>query len=146
RRVKGKAVLVTRSDAVSASQRAAAAAAAGASLLVVVNDGPGKLIEYVGTDDGSYSAVPVVSVTARVGAPRLARARRGTLRLDLVGVPDSPFVYDLAAPYPGQVPGNLTYRPKAKELATVDMTFHGETAYEGGEYRWDYRPYRQFAF
>ena len=146
RDVKGKAVLVTRSDAVSGSERAAAAAAAGAKLLIVVNDGPGKLIEYVGTDDGGYSAVPVASVTARVGAALLAQARAGTLRLDVVGVPDSPFVYDLTAPYPDQIPKNLAYRPAAKDLATIDMMFHGDTPYEGGEYRWDYRPYRQFAF
>ena len=146
RQVAGKAVLVTRSDAVSGSERAAAAAAAGAKLLIVVNDGPGKLLEYVGTDDGGYSAVPVATVTARVGAPLLAQARKGSLRLDVVGVPDSPFVYDLAAPYPDRIPTDLAYRPKAKDLATVDMVFHGDTRYEGGEYRWDYRPYRQFAF
>jgi hypothetical protein len=143
--VAGKAVIVTRSDALTGVQRAEAAAAAKAKLLIVVNDGPGKLIDWVGPDDGGYSTVPVVSVTARVGAPLIAQARSGRLRLDAVGVPDSPFVYDLAAPYPGQIPSNLTYRPQAKQLATVDMVFHGDTPYDGAEYRWDYRPYRQFA-
>jgi subtilisin family serine protease len=144
--VAGKAVIVTRSDALTEQQQAAAAAAAQAKLLVVVNDGPGKLFDWVGSDDGGYSTVPVVSVTARVGAPLLAQAGQGRLWLDVVGVPDSPFVYDLAAPYPGQIPADLTYRPEAKQLATVDMVFHGDTRYDGAEYRWDYRPYRQFAF
>ncbi|MGW3244480.1 S8 family serine peptidase [Streptomyces sp. NPDC001070] len=144
-RAKGKAVLVTRSDALTGSQRAEAAAGAGAALLIVVNDAPGKLLEYVGTDEGGYSTVPVASVTAREGAPLIERARRGSLRLDTEGVPNSPYVYDLVDPHPGRIPATgLTYRPRASELAVVDMRFHGTTGYPSGEYRWDYRPYRSY--
>ena len=75
-RAAGRAVLVTRSDAVPAAQRAAAAAAAGAVLLIVVNDGPGKLLEWYGGDDGSDSAVPVVTVTARGRRPARRRGPR----------------------------------------------------------------------
>jgi hypothetical protein len=146
RDVAGRAVLVTRSDALTGSERAAAAAAAGARLLLVVNDGPGKLLEYVGTDEGDYSTVPVVTVTARVGAGLLTDARKGRLRLGVLGVPNSPFVYDLAFPQPDRVPADLSYRPQPNQLATVDMVFHGTTGYEGGEFRWDYRPYRQYSF
>ncbi|UWE11046.1 S8 family serine peptidase [Actinacidiphila bryophytorum] len=143
---KGKAVLVTRSDAVTGSQRAQAAADAGAALLIVVNDAPGKLLEWVGTDAGDYSAVPVVTVTAREGAPLVAQARRGGLRLAADGVPNSPYVYDLADPHPGRIPATgLAYRPKPSELATVDMRFHGTTSYPSGEFRWDYRPYRTYS-
>ena len=146
RSVAGKAVLVTRSDQLTGSQRAAAAATAGAKLLIVVNDGPGKLLEWVGPDEGGYSKVPVASVTARVGASLLAAAGRGRLRLTVVGVPNSPFVYDLDFPHPGQVPTDLSYRPRANELAKVDMVFHGTTGYEGGEFRWDFRPHRIYSF
>ncbi|MGI5373847.1 S8 family serine peptidase [Streptomyces sp. CA-251387] len=145
RDVKGKAVLVTRSDALTGSQRAKAAADAGAALLIVVNDRPGKLIEWVAPDQG-YSAVPVVSVTARDGAPLIERARRGTLRLNAVGVPNSPYVYDLVDPHPDRIPATgLTYRPRASELATVETRFHGDRATPSGEYRWDYRPYRSYS-
>lgn len=139
RDVRGKAVVVTRSDGVPAGARAQAAADAGAALLIVVNDGPGKLMEWVGTDEGALSAVPVVSVTARAGAalPR---------RLRVEGVPDSPYVYDLAAQYPDRIPADLTYRPRAADLARVDMRFHATgTGTQGGEYRWNFRPYRQVA-
>lgn len=142
----GKAVLVTRSDGLTASQRAQAAAAAGAALLLVVNDSAGKLLEWVGTDEGAYSAVPVVSLTAREGAPLIAEARREKLRLNVEGVPDSPYVYDLVDPHPDRIPATgLTYRPSAFELATVDMRFHGSIPYPSGEYRWDYRPYRRYS-
>ncbi|WP_433364675.1 S8 family serine peptidase [Actinoplanes sp. CA-142083] len=146
-RAKGRAVLVTRSDSLTGAERARNAAAAGAKLLIVVNDGPGKLPDYVGTDDGGYSAVPVVSVTAREGASLIPRARQGRLRLAVAGVPDSPYVYDLVDPHPGRIPENLAYRPRPADLATVDMRFHsldGRTRYPSGEFRWDYRPYRTY--
>ncbi len=138
----GKAVIVTRSDMVTGSQRAALAAAAGAKLLIVVNDQAGKLMEWVGQDDGSDSAVPVITVTARTGAGLIAEA--GRRFLTVVGTPNSPYAYDLVDPHPGQIPNNLTYRPKASDLATVDMKFYGTTQYASGEFRWDYRPYRRY--
>ncbi|MCU7729317.1 S8 family serine peptidase [Actinoplanes sp. KI2] len=146
-RAKGRAVLVTRSDALTGAERARNAAGAGARLLIVVNDRPGKLTDYVGTDDGGLSAVPVVSVTAREGANLIPRARAGRLRLTVAGVPDSPYVYDLVDPHPGRIPVNLAYRPRPADLATVDMRFHsldGHTRYPSGEFRWDYRPYRTY--
>ncbi|MFD8733805.1 S8 family serine peptidase [Streptomyces sp. NPDC059618] len=137
--VKGKVALVTRSDALTGTQRAQAAADAGAALLLVVDDRPGKLIESVG------GAVPVFSVTARNGASLIADARRGRLRLDVEGVPNSPYVYDLSDPHPGQIPSTgLTYRPRPSELATVEMRFHGATPTQSGEWRSGFRPYRKY--
>ncbi|MFE2303440.1 S8 family serine peptidase [Streptomyces sp. NPDC059445] len=141
--VKGKVALVTRADALTGAQRAQAAADAGAALLLVVDDRPGKLIQSVGTS--ADSAVPVFSVTARNGASLIADARRGRLRLDVEGVPDSPYVYDLSDPHPGQIPSSgLTYRPRASELATVEMRFHGATTTPSGEWRSGFRPYRKY--
>ena len=143
-RAAGRAVLVTRSDAVPATLRAAAAAAAGAVLLIVVNDGPGKLLEWYGGDDGSDSPVPVVTVTARDGAPLVAAARRAA-RLGVEGVPNSPYVYDLVDPHPGRIPADLRYRPRASDLATIDSRFGGDRTRPSGEYRWNFRPYRPYA-
>lgn len=144
-RVKGKVALVTRSDAISAVDRAQAAADAGAGLLIVVNDRPGKLLEYVGTTGSNYSAVPVFSLTARDGAALIADAKRGRGRLEVEGVPNSPYVYDLSDAHPGQIPSTgLTYRPRSSDLATVDMRFHGTTTTPSGEYRSGFRPYRKY--
>ena len=144
RNVKGRIAVVTASDTLTGGQRAQAAADAGAALLIVVEDGPGKLYEWVGTDAGTESGVPVVSVTAREGALLLAAADRGT-ELALRGVRDSPYVYDLVDPKPDRIPADLAYRPKAADLATVRMRFHGDATSAGAEYRWDYRPYRAYS-
>ncbi|HKD96458.1 MAG TPA: S8 family serine peptidase [Micromonosporaceae bacterium] len=141
----GKAVLVTYSPDVTGVERAQAAAAAHAKLLIVVNNVPGKLFDWVGNDDGSYSAVPVITLTALVGAPLVAAARKGGLTLHVHGVPNSPYVYDLVDPHAGQIPSDLTYRPKASDLTTVNMRFFGTKSYDSGEFRWSYRPYRTVA-
>ncbi|MFF2365453.1 S8 family serine peptidase [Streptomyces sp. NPDC058122] len=142
--VKGKVALVTRASALTGARRAQAAADAGAALLLVVNDRPGKLIESVGTSAGD-SAVPVFSVTARNGAPLIADARRGRLRLDVHGVPDSPYLYDLSDPHPGRIPSTgLTYRPRPSDLATVEMRYYAATATPSGEWRSGFRPYRKY--
>jgi hypothetical protein len=143
---RGKAVIVRRSSTVDGSTRVANAAQAGAALVVTVNDVDEPGIEYVGQFDGSQSAVPAVLVTASTGDALVARALSGRGRLAVRGIPNSPFVYDLVDPHPGRIPTNLTYRPRAKDLATVDMVFHGSTPYASGEFRWDYRPYRQMGF
>lgn len=145
RDVRGKAVLVTRSDELTGAQRAQAASAAGAELLIVVNDSPGKLAEWVGNDDMSLAGVTVVTVTSTTGEPLADRARKGQLRLGLEGVPNSPYVYDLVDPHPGGIPAKLEYKPKPGDLAEVDMRFHGDRPGAGGEFRADYRPGRRYA-
>ncbi|BBH71822.1 peptidase [Actinoplanes sp. OR16] len=141
RDVRGKVVIVTRSAGLTGSERAANAAAAGAALLMVVNDGPGKLHEWVGKDDGTSVPIPVLGLTARVGQALISRMGR----LTVTGSPNSPYVYDLVDPHPGRVPSSLAYRPKASELAVVDMRYHGSGKRRGGEFRWDYRPYRPYS-
>jgi hypothetical protein len=139
---KGKVAIVTYSDAVTGEQRAQNAAAAGAKLLIVVNNVPGELLDFVGNDDGSYSAIPDIGVTARVGAPLITQAKAGKLTLHLHGVASSPYVYDLVAPYDGYIPAKVSYTPKPSDLATVKTRFYGTTTDISAEFRWDYRPYR----
>lgn len=56
-KAKGRAVVIERSDEVPPQERTEAAVAAGAKALIVVNDGVGALMEYVGE-----SAIPVATV------------------------------------------------------------------------------------
>ena len=141
---KGKVAIVTLSSTVSGTQRGVAAAAAGAKLVIEVNDNPGKYLDYVGNDDSTLSDIPVVGVTAIVGAPLIAKAKAGKLKLSFAGAPLSPYLYDLVAPYPGQIPAKVSYAPKASDLATVKMKFYGTKATPSSEFRWDYRPYRAY--
>src|SRR3954453_3363346 len=56
---KGKVAVVTLSASVTGTRGGGAAAAAGAKLVIVVNDKPGKYVDFVGNDDASLSNVPV---------------------------------------------------------------------------------------
>ncbi|MEV0807942.1 S8 family serine peptidase [Micromonospora sp. NPDC050200] len=131
---KGKAVVVTRSDAVSAADRTAAAVAAGAKLLLVVNDGVGILNQYVG-----QSPIPVATVHRDAGARLIGLAKGGTLQLITNQVPYASYLYDLTRNYSGQVPDKaLTYHPSQQNLARIDARYHNITqAREGSGLRND---------
>ncbi|MFG3702685.1 S8 family serine peptidase [Micromonospora sp. NPDC047620] len=132
--VKGKAVVVTRSDAVSATDRAAAAVAAGAKLLLVVNDGLGALYESVGR-----SPIPVATVHRDAGAQLIGLAKTGTLRMITNQVPYASYVYDLTRNYTGQVPDRpLSYHPAREDLARIDARYYNITkGMQGGGLRYD---------
>lgn len=115
----GRAVLVTRDDAVSAEEREAAAQAAGAALLVVVNDRPGPLVEYVTRDDQ-----PVVSVTEAAGRKLLAAAAKGRLTLTGSATEFPSYLYDVSRSWPGEIPGSLALAPTKRQLATVVSRFN----------------------
>ncbi|MET8151211.1 S8 family peptidase [Actinoplanes sp. NPDC049668] len=131
---KGKAVVVTRSSAVSAPDRTAAAVAAGAKLLLVVNDGVGVLNESVGA-----SPITVATVHRDAGAQLIALARTGRRHLLTNQVPYATYVYDLTRTYSGKVPDKaLTYHPRTGDLARIDAHYHNPTqATEGSGGRYD---------
>jgi subtilisin family serine protease len=133
----GRAVLVTRDDAVSAEEREAAAQAAGAALLVVVNDRPGPLVEYVTRDD-----LPVVSVTAAEGARLLAAATKGRLTLTGTAKEFPSYLYDVSRSWPGEIPGNLALAPKKRQLATVVSRFNDTAERLAVDDRADCRDYQ----
>ena len=144
-KARGALALVRRSSSVDPMTRARNAEAAGVALLGVVADSGAPVLEYVGQEDGTSATVPVVSIGQVTGTALLGRAAKA-LSVSVVGVPDSPYVYDLASPYPGGSRRRCRFRPSASQLATVEQRFHGTTSRTGGEFRWDYRPYRTYAF
>jgi hypothetical protein len=129
---RGKVVVVTRSDEVGPEQRAANAADAGARALLVVNDGSGGLMEYVGD-----AALPVASVHREAGARLVRMARAGkALMIDLDAYTD--YVYDLTRDYPGRVPDRpLTYTPTRQRLARIDARYYAVRRGEAMGYRGD---------
>ncbi|WP_329500054.1 S8 family peptidase [Kitasatospora herbaricolor] len=137
--VRGKAVVVRRADAVPPAQRAANALAAGAKLLVVVNDGPGRLMEYYADDQGTATPLTVVSVMRDAGAALIASAQRGRFDLDVTQRKDTRYLYDLLDQHDGAVPDRpLAYTPDPKrDLAKVEATYNGFRTVPGGGYRYD---------
>ncbi|MFD3535276.1 S8 family serine peptidase [Streptomyces sp. NPDC058664] len=140
---KGKVAVVERSDEVSPQERAEAAAAAGAKALIVVNDGVGALVEYVGD-----SAVPVASVHRDAGRALLAMAKSGRSRLTVKQTEYTPFVYDLTRDYPGRVPDRaLVYKPSKSDLARVDARYYAAAGGRRAEgYRSDFTLSPSFNF
>ncbi|MEU1469959.1 S8 family serine peptidase [Streptomyces sp. NPDC005761] len=142
-RAKGKVVVIGRSDEVSPQERTDAAVAAGAKALIVVNDGVGTLMEYVGD-----SAIPVATVHRDAGKALVAMARAGVLKLTVKQTEFTPFVYDLTRDYPGHVPDRaLVYTPAKQDLARIDARYYsaaGGRAAEG--YRSDFTLSPSFNF
>ncbi|WP_405870169.1 S8 family serine peptidase [Streptomyces zaomyceticus] len=129
---KGKIVVVERSDEVTPQERTEAAVAAGAKALIVVNDGVGGLMEYVGE-----SAIPVATVHRDAGRGLVAMAKASLLELTVKQTEHTPFVYDLTRDYPGQVPDRaLVYKPSKADLARIDARYY---AAAGGRIAEGYR-------
>lgn len=137
--VAGKVAVVTRSNAVSPSERAANALAAGAELLLVVNDADGELSEWVGADDYMTEiGIPVASVSGVEGRQLLEAMAEKKVTVKGVGVPTAAETFDIARHSDGSVPEELHYEPK--DLARIDTTYHGESGALVGEFRWDFAP------
>ncbi|MFE2302902.1 S8 family serine peptidase [Streptomyces sp. NPDC059445] len=134
-RAKGKVVVVERGDGVSPQERAEAAAAAGAKALIVVNDGVGSLMEYVGE-----SALPVATVHRDAGRALVSMAKAGVFKLTVKQTEYTPFVYDLTRNYPGRVPDRpLVYQPARRDLARIDARYYSATDGKAAEgYRSDF--------
>jgi subtilisin family serine protease len=143
--VKGKAVLVERSDEVSGQVRSAAALEAGAKLLITVNDKPQELSEWVGIENPDFSLsdtpLAVAGVSGTEGKKLVDVAKSGKLKLNVKGTPDSQFIYDLVDMHHGAIPKNLTYAPKTKDLVKIDSEYKSDRNALGTEFRYDLLPH-----
>ncbi|MFC5173630.1 S8 family serine peptidase [Streptomyces mutomycini] len=140
RSVKGKAVVVTRSDAVSPAERLANALAAGAKALFVVNDGRGVAMERY-APYGEETTIPVASVQKTAGGTLIKAAQRGK-KLSVDQKKFASYVYDLVDRHDGTVPDrSLAFAPSTRRLAKVENTFYGHKKTLGGGYRYDIPDY-----
>ncbi|MFJ2911330.1 S8 family serine peptidase [Streptomyces sp. NPDC087228] len=138
--VKGKAVVIRRSDAVAPADRLANAVAAGAAALFVVNDGDGVLMESY-TPYGTKGAIPVASVQRLAGEDLIASARHGA-KLTIDQRLFARYVYDLVDRHDGVIPDrSLEFAPPARQLAKVENTFYSHKGVLGGGYRYDIPDY-----
>lgn len=140
RGVKGKAVIVTRSDAVPPAERLANALAAGAKALFVVNDGRGAAMESY-APYGEQTTIPVASVQRVAGETLIRAAQRGG-KLTVDQRKFAGYVYDLVDRHDGTIPDrSLAFAPSSRQLAKVENTFYGHKATLGGGYRYDIPDY-----
>ncbi|WP_250292683.1 S8 family serine peptidase [Streptomyces atroolivaceus] len=140
RSVKGKAVVVTRGDAVPPAERLANALAAGAEALFVVNDGRGVAMESY-MPYGEETTIPVASVQKTAGETLIRAAQRGK-KLSVDQKRYASYVYDLVDRHDGAIPDrSLAFAPSTRQLAKVENTFYGHKATLGGGYRYDIPDY-----
>ncbi|MER5683959.1 S8 family serine peptidase [Streptomyces sp. NPDC002205] len=138
--VKGKAVVIRRSDAVAPADRIANAVAAGAKALFVVNDGRGVLMEWYAAY-GSTAAIPVASVQRLAGETLIKAAQRGR-QLTIDQQRFASYLYDLVDRHDGAVPDrDLAFAPSTPQLAKVENTFYGQREALGAGYRYDVPDY-----
>ncbi|WP_312033937.1 S8 family peptidase [Actinoplanes sp. TBRC 11911] len=124
--VRGKALVVKRTDAVAIEDQAAAAASAGARLLIVVNDGVGRLAPWPGSVWAPAGPPPltVVTLTKDEGEKLIGRIQHERrVRLDITSNPITRYAYDLVTDYEGAIPADLTYRATPRNLARADVSF-----------------------
>ncbi|MFF2328038.1 MULTISPECIES: S8 family serine peptidase [unclassified Streptomyces] len=138
--VKGKAVVIRRSDAVAPADRVANAVAAGAEALFVVNDGDGRLLESY-APYGTKTAIPVASVQRLAGETLIKSVQAGG-KLTVDQRKFARYVYDLVDRHDGTVPDrSLEFAPSARQLAKVENTFYGHKDTLGAGYRYDIPDY-----
>ncbi|AWW41389.1 S8 family serine peptidase [Streptomyces cadmiisoli] len=137
--VRGKAVVVRRSDTVEISEQARAAAAAGARLLVVVNDGVGRLKPWdeMPWTPQSPAPVTVATLNADQGADLIDRLRRGPVTLKVASSPTTDYAYDVVHHWSGAVPADPTWRVESRDLTKVDVSFRNHRPGKANEYRYD---------
>jgi subtilisin family serine protease len=132
--VRGKAVVVRRSDTLAPLDQASAAAEAGARLLVIVHDGVGRLLPTLdGIVDGSPAPVSMATLDADQGAGLLAAVQRGGVRLTVTSHPTTDYLYDVVRHWTGGVPSRPTWRERRSDLVPLDVSFRNYrqgTAYE----------------
>ncbi|TYS58613.1 S8 family serine peptidase [Sutcliffiella horikoshii] len=137
---KGKAVVVDRSKTISEAEQAAAAVAAGAKLLIIANY---EDVEF----NVSVGQVPLTAaaISKSEGDKLIKAVRSGNVKLQVEGTKDSPYAYDLVDVHQENVPKKLAYSPKNKELAVIETNYNSHLETDGGEFRFDMRPYTKRA-
>ncbi|GIJ53638.1 peptidase [Virgisporangium aurantiacum] len=117
---RGKVVLVRGVDGEDAGDKIQAAAEAGAKLVLLRSDA--DTFFTIGTSSRALPAYTLEHADARQLLDRLRGGRRVTL--DLTGVPDSPYTYQLLLAAQRSIPADLTYDTRRMSLATVEAEFH----------------------
>ncbi|MEV0121452.1 S8 family serine peptidase [Streptomyces sp. NPDC050703] len=133
--VRGGAVVVRRTDAVSTERLGQAAQDAGAKALFVTDERPGRLSAWFGTDGNADRPLQIASVDAADGA-RLRAAAEAGRSVTSTGTEHTPYVYDLSEGHEGAVPKDLVHAPKKRDIGVLDTRYHAVKPAEGGGFRY----------
>ncbi|MBZ9644143.1 S8 family serine peptidase [Streptomyces sp. PSKA30] len=137
--VRGKAVVVRRSDTVAIKEQAQAAAAAGARVLLVVNDGIGRLQPWDETPWSPLDPAPltVATLNADQGGDLIDALQQGRAVLKVTSQPTTDYVYDVVHHWSGAVPADPAWRVEPRDLGRVDVSFRNHRPGKANEFRYD---------
>ncbi|MFD6529466.1 S8 family serine peptidase [Streptomyces sp. NPDC060184] len=135
-----KAVVVRQSDDEDdADEQIAQAENAGVKLLLIVKNGNGRMYDAIKRTRltvAGLSATGGNALVARIGA-----SATGSVPLRVASHPDTDYLYDLVKSWKDRIPADVTYAPKERELAKVEVDFRNDPAHGVDEYRFDLQPY-----
>ena len=117
--VEGAVALVSRGPAASSlAAQAQAAATAGAEVLLAYNTVVDRW-----TDSAGAAPIPVYRLERAAGQKLLDALAAGRDRVDLAGVGDSTYQYELAFTEDDRIPDGRTYAVRSSSLATVESDY-----------------------
>ncbi|MBM7786182.1 S8 family serine peptidase [Tenggerimyces flavus] len=143
--VRGKAVLVTSVDDLY-EDRTRDAAAAGAAMAVIVP--PEFYGPYSRWNPAAYGdRLPIPGALVPENQANLLRSKGSTVKLELIGVSVSPYLYDIMQVSHQQVPADgVHYKVSSRNTALVTTRYH-ESGGDGwsSEQRFGWRPWQDNA-
>ncbi|MFH8473953.1 S8 family serine peptidase [Streptomyces sp. NPDC018000] len=128
----GKLAVVTRDATRKTPDQIAAVTAAGAKAVIIVNDRPGPFATIV--PRVARTTIPAWSLTQDQGAVLFGRMADGPTQINLQGIDNHPYVYNIAMMVPGGIPADPVDAVTTENSAVVKShyrstkgTYLGET-------------------
>ncbi|PGL71678.1 S8 family serine peptidase [Bacillus sp. AFS055030] len=123
KQVSGKIAVVTRDDNQGTANQIKALQDAGAQAVVLVNDRPG--IYFVSVKKADNIGIPAYTLGQEDGTALLNRIANGPTLIDLRGIANSPYVYNISMMVPGAIPEDPSDEVTAENSAIVTNHFRG---------------------
>ena len=127
RKLNGRIAVITRDLGVPLADQIEATADAGAeAAIVVIPPGPQSAI-IPGPIRQTGTTIPAWSITNGPGGDLIARIAAGRTMINVRGIPNSPFVYNIIRDWPGQIPAHPAVTVTRNNSHIVRADYHGST-------------------
>ncbi|WP_057773829.1 S8 family serine peptidase [Cytobacillus dafuensis] len=136
--ISGKLAVVTRDANQTTAQQIKALHAAGAEAVVLVNDRTGIYAASVLRADNI--AIPAYTLGQEDGTALLNRIANGPTLINLRGIANSPYVYNIQLSWPGVIPAEVAEEVTAENSAVVMNHYRGTKGKYVGETTSPIRP------
>jgi subtilisin family serine protease len=119
----GKLAVVTRDATRKTPDQIAAVTGAGAKAVIIVNDRPGPFATIV--PRATRTTIPAWSLTQDQGAVLVDRMAGGPTQINLQGIDNHPYVYNIAMMVPGGIPAEPVDAVTTENSAVVKSHYRG---------------------